>query len=207
MKDFMPSNLLESIPCTAFQVLNPWEQTLYNLCEEYFYLRQSEKNRHCVLSQVRLVDAIKVGAVKDGKDTPYINGVQFTALSFDILVTNSEAKPRFVFEADGATHGKEPQLSRDVVKDAIVEKAGLHLFRLEVEGMHPPLAVVHAEATKEHFSRDKVYTDTTGPVCYSEANFPDCHRLLDMADIELRLIRVGWIFPAGWAFVTGDTPG
>lgn len=198
----MASSLLDNIPCSRFQVLNPWEQTLYNLCEEYFSIRQLEKNRLCVLGQVRVVDAISVGAVKNGKATSFIGNVQFTALSFDILVTDRKANPLFAFEADGEQHKREPQLSRDQLKDAIATKAGMKVFRMLVDGSMPPLEVIHAEASIEGFERDLEYPVSNGRICYSEQDFPDVERTLELADIELQLIRAGWPFPADWKFVT-----
>ena len=193
----MATSQLAGISCTTRQVLNTYEQTLYNLCEEYFSTIQRKSNRHVVLSQVRLVDAITVGAPNS-----YINKMQFTALSFDILVTDGGANPRFVFEADGPQHKAPPQSTLDELKDEIAQKAGLHVFRLEVHGMHPPLEVIHAEAGMAEFDRDLEYSTTSGHVCYSSANFPDVRRTLELQDIELRLIRAGWTFPAGWEFVT-----
>lgn len=193
----MTSDPLSGIACTAHAVLNAHEQTLYNLCEEYFVSIQRRSNRHCVLSQLRLVDAIEVAAPK-----PYIGKVQFNALSFDILVTDSAANPIFVFEADGPTHNEEPQLSRDAVKNAIAKKAGIHVFRLKVKGMLPPLEVIRAEACTQDFERDLEYPTMATNVCYSRANFPEIDRVLELSDIELLVIRTGWNFPPGWEFVT-----
>ena len=193
----MHIDLLESIPCKSKPVLNKYEMELYNLCEEYFYLKQDAENRHPVLGQVRLVDAVKV-------DTPnsYISGIQYTALSFDILVTDLIANPMFVFEADGPQHKVDPQLSRDRLKDSISEKAGIDVFRVEVDGIHPPLEVVRAEAAIADFDRDLEYPTANGHICYSESNFPNIQRFLTIEDIELILIRSGIKFPPGWKFVT-----
>lgn len=193
----MAPDPLAGITCVAKPVLNAYEQTLYNLCEEYFVTIQRRSNRHPVLSQVRLSDAIAVSAPKS-----YIGGIQFTSLSFDILVTDSLANPLFVFEADGPQHQVEPQFSRDVLKDAIANKAGIKVFRLLVDGMLPPLEVVRAEAEIEGFDRDMEYPANDGFICYSAQHFPDVLRTITMEDIELALIRAGWRFPPGWEFVT-----
>jgi len=193
----MATDPLAGITCQARPVLNTYEQTLYNLCEEYFITIQRRSNRHPVLSQVRLVDAINVSAPNS-----YIGGIQFTAFSFDILITDGQANPIFAFEADGPQHHVQPQLGRDQLKDAIAKKAGITVIRLLVDGMMPPLDVVRAEAEIEGFDRELEYPTTDRFICYSTQHFPDALRTITLEDIELALIRVGWTFPSGWEFVT-----
>lgn len=182
-----PRILPTGFTCSAQQVLNSWEQTLYNVCEEYFYLRQSESIRHPVLSQVRLADAIKVSSpIIFGVQVPHtvVKGIclpsfkidiHVHALSFDILITDGQGHPKVVFEADGKYH-EEPELeglsdanaiakvkewatqvTRDMYKDAIAEEAGILLFRVKVDGMRTHLDVVHAEAGIKEFQRDLQY--------------------------------------------------
>jgi len=182
--------------CSVKQVLNSWEQTLYNLCEEYFYLNQRKSNRHPVLSQVRLADAISISH-------PSISGMQINSMSFDILVTDSNGYPRVVFEADGPSHFGPVQIARDQIKDAIAKMVGIPVFRVTVDGMQTHIEVVHAEAGIKEFQRDLEYPLVrNGYIEYSQANFPDKKRLLEAADLELCLIRAGWQFPTGWEFVT-----
>lgn len=193
----MTANLLQGIACTAKPVLDEFEQTLYNLCEDYFVLQQVKTNRFPILSQVRLVDVIEVDAPNS-----YINNIQFNAMSFDIVITDSEANPIFIFEADGDSHKKPERKSADELKDAIAEKAGIPLFRVEVDGIHTHLDVVRADAANEGFTRQKIYRSQHGLLCYTLANFPDSQRLIEIEDLELLLIKAGWQFPAGWVFKT-----
>lgn len=115
----LPVRLPAGFVCSAKQVLNPWEQTLYNLCEEYFYCNQRKGNRHPVLSQVRLNEAIKLShtdiadipvptTIVGDVTVPAFNMKIFlAALSFDILIIDGNGYPKAVFEADGKFH-KEP---------------------------------------------------------------------------------------------------
>jgi hypothetical protein len=205
MNNYLPAG----ITCTAKPVLNSHEQTLYNLCEEYFYLSQRKSNRCPVLSQVRLPDVIDISA-------PVINNIQANAMSFDIVIADSKANPLCIFEADGAYHNPNntrsmsdqqkaevaKQVLRDRLKDAITEKAGVPLFRLEVDGVHPHLDVVRAEAAIKDFKRDQMYRRPEGMRQYTQASHPDSLRILELEDIEIRLIRAGFRFPPGWEFVT-----
>lgn len=183
-----PSILPPGFTCSPQQVLNTWEQTLYNVCEEYFYLSQSKSNRHPVLSQVRLADAIKIAypiitgvqvpqtVVKGICVPPFNIDIHIHALSFDILITDGQGHPKVVFEADGKYH-EEPelkgldnaaaqakvkdwatQITRDKYKNAIAKEAGLLLFRVKVDGMQTHLDVVHAEAGIKDFGRDLHYS-------------------------------------------------
>lgn len=211
----MATDLLDGITCVARPVLNAGEQTLFNLCEEYFQLNQRKSNRRPVLSQVRLADAIAISQT-------HINSVQANAMSFDIVITDREANPLYIFEADGKYHGKlinpddivdvderarlkaeiARQIACDQVKDAIAKKAGIPLFRVTVEGQMTHPAVVDAELATDGFSRDLAYPTTAGSVIYSEANYPDSRRLLTLTDIELMLVRAKVHFPNGWEFVS-----
>jgi hypothetical protein len=110
--------------CSKKQVLNKWEQTLYNVCEEYFYSSQDKYNRHPVLSQVRLCDAITVSpavienvlvpeTVVENITVPEFEiELQLYAMSLDILITNGPGYPQFIFEADGKYHDKPTGLDR-----------------------------------------------------------------------------------------------
>jgi len=209
-----PTSILPAgFTCSPKPVLNPWEQTLYNLCEEYFYLNQKKSNRHPVLSQVRLTDAIEISHT-------YIQKVQVNAMSFDILITDGQGCPKLVFEADGKYHPntstplddeaakalvdpRARQTLLDNIKDEIAALAGISLFRVEVEGTHPHLEVVRAMLDNYPvFSREVGYPTAGGSVVYDTHSYPDARRVLTMEDIELRLVKENWAFPDGWQFVT-----
>lgn len=220
--------------CTPQQVLNRWEQTLYNLCEEYFCTSQHPFNQYPVLSQVRLPDVIKLSqpilaniqipqTVVEHITVPaFTIDIQLNAMSFDILITDSQGYPKFILEADGKYHDKPTklvrfspvegyekvkawvtQITRDNYKNAIARLAGIPLCRVKVEGMQSHLDLVYAAAGTTDFSRDFQYPLATGElVDYAEPKFDDHRRLLEAADIELCLIRENWQFPIGWKFVT-----
>lgn len=191
---------LAGIPCNPKPVLTPYEQTLFNVCEEYFYLNQNSPNRCPVLSQVRLCDVIDVD-----KDGSFIADVQFNALSFDIVVTDSVSNPLFIFEADGVEHRKNNRRMKcDQVKNAIVTKARIPLFRWDNDGVYEHVDVVRARADfYPVFSRDAGYPTDVGHVTYDRTNYPNAHRTIEPVDIELMLIKHGWKFPADWVYVTG----
>lgn len=194
----MPVNLT-GISCTAQPVLTAYEQTMFNVCEEYFYLNQKGVNRYPVLSQVRLSDVIDVA-----KKGSYINGVQFTAFSFDIVITDPISNPLFILEADGEEHlTDEERRTCDEVKDAIVAKAGIRLFRWQNRGVYPHVDVVRATADYfPIFSRDVTYPIGDG-ICFDWQSYPDSQRTIEAVDIELMLIESGWNFPPGWIYATG----
>lgn len=197
-----PVSLPAGFTCSPRQVLNRWEQTLYNLCEQYFYLGQQPSAQHPVLSQVRLPNAITISQT-------YIDKVQVNAMSFDILITDSTGWPKLVFEADGHYHKDAAQQKRDKLKDAIATLAGLTVFRVTVDGQMTHLEIVRAEASIEGFDSSLEYPGA-GPeddyVQYSKTFFPDQNRLIEAEDLELLLIKANWQFPAGWKFVTGHVP-
>lgn len=111
-----PITLPAGFNCSPKQVLNPWEQTLYNLCEEYFYRNQRKSNRHPVLSQVRLNDAITLSQpiIKNVPVPATTIGtihvpafsmpIHAYAMSLDILITDGAGQPKLIFEADGKYH-------------------------------------------------------------------------------------------------------
>lgn len=187
---------LTGISCTAKPVLTPYEQTMYNVCEEYFYLNQTEDNRRPILSQVRLPDVIDVGI-----STSYINNVQFNAQSFDIVITDGASNPLFIFEADGPEHTTDPQrIAADEVKDTIVAAAGLKIFRWKNDGVYRHEDVVRATAD-HHPSFSRSMLSPRG-VPYDLTNYPDTKRTIEAVDIELLLIEAAATFPAGWVYAT-----
>ena len=169
---------------------------MYNICEQYFYLDQRKSNRHPVLSQVRLTDVFDVSHVN-------INGVMINAMSFDILIVDSEGNPRAVFEADGPSHSLSTQITRDALKDEIAKSAGIPVFRVLVEGLQTNMGIVRAQTDIADFHSELEYPVSNGKyVQYTEQNFPKQHRLIEAADIELCLIKANWKFPNGWEFAT-----
>lgn len=183
--------------CAAKPVLDKYEQTLYNVCEQYFRDIQKKSNRYPVLSQVRLVDAIKVNQVK-------VNGIMVNAMSFDIVITDSIGRAALIFECDGKPHDEDQNtLAHDQLKDAIAHAAGIPLYRLKVDTMRPHLAVVRATADYyPDFSRKTGYPTMSGSVVYDLLSYPDSQRTLEVEDLELLLIKAGWTFPGGWEYVT-----
>ena len=197
-----PVSLPAGFTCTPRQVLNKWEQTLYNLCEQYFYLDQDPAIRHPVLSQVRLPDAINISA-------PVINSIQVSAMSFDILITDSNGWPKLIFEADGHYHKDPAQIQRDQVKDAVATRAGLKLFRVTVGGLMTHIEIVRAEASIEQFDSSLEYPAARpedGYIQYSKEFFPDQDRLIEVEDIELLLFKINWQFPPNWKFAACRVP-
>lgn len=215
--------------CSRQQVLNSWEQTLYNLCEEYFYLRQRKSNRHPVLGQVRLTDAVKVNLpiiksvqvpetiVEHIKVPAFKIDIYVNAMSFDILITDGQGNPKVIFEADGKYHDKPEGLS---CLDAAKAYAKVKDWATQVTRDNYKDAIakqagislfrVKVDGIQTHI--DVVHAEADikefqrdleySQFEYSVGNFPDQSRVLEAADIELLLIRAEWSFPAGWDFVT-----
>lgn len=192
----MTVQLPANFTCAPKVVLNTYEQTLYNVLEEYFVLRQAKSNRCPVLSQVRLPDAITISH-------PVINNIQVNAMSFDCLVTRANATPLCIFEADGHYHKTPVQQQRDALKDAIAKQAGIPVFRVLVSGRFEHPEVVHAQLSIQNFSREWEYPYADGVRQFTAENFPPYQRTIEPLDIEALLIGCGWQFPVGWQYASG----
>lgn len=184
------------------EVLNPWERELFNLLEEYFYLRQRRSNRMPVLAQVGLTRIIDVLSPKIGE-------IQVNAMSVDLLVvTGDKSKPRLVVEADGKHHNNSPaQIARDNLKNHLLASAGIPILRVEVEGKKENLDVLLATVEIPEFDRELEYpvVDSFGrsfTLNYSGKEYDSGERVLALLDIELSLVEIGWEFPDGWDYVS-----
>ncbi len=203
----MPIIALPGVTAIARQqVLNPWEQALYNVLEDYFDKDQRKSNRHNVLSQVRLTDVINVNQPQIAIVGQQI--VRANEMSFDILITDQQAKPIFIFEADGPSHLNPVQMHRDNVKDSLAKLADIPLFRVLVDGPLEHIEIVHAMADIADLEFDADYPVENHRGQLSAVNYGELrnrskpHRLIEAADIELLLINHGWHFPPGWEFTT-----
>ncbi len=185
------------------EVLNPWERHLYNVLEEYFMLLQNRTCRMHVLAEVGLTRVIDVQS-----SSMVVDGVQVNAMSLDfVIVDSTRASPRLVFEADGKHHADPMQKRRDIVKNQLLNFAGIPIVRMEVEGEKVSLDILRAEVEVEQFERDLQYpvTDELGRLSYldlSGAAYNPRTRVVAPLDIELALVKLGWHFPDGWDYVS-----
>lgn len=129
-------------------------------------------------------------------------------MSFDILITDQQAKPIFIFEVDGPTHQNPTQKNRGNVKDSLAKLANIPLFRVLVDGHLEHIEIVHAMADIRDLDFEANYSVQDSKGRLSTENYgemrsrPRPRRLIEAADIELLLINYGWGFPSGWEYAT-----
>lgn len=104
----------------------------YELATEGALSRSAEREGGRVLPMVRLADAIDVNAAGlDRAERRYA-----LQAHLDMVVVDQSQVVQFAVEYDGAAHDSDPeQIARDRLKDAICERAGLQLFRIDSSGL------------------------------------------------------------------------